>query len=161
MGWPVAGVAQLALHAVNGHRCAPSANPRHHGFCDCGKRLPKPEPAPAPVVPARHPERWLEPARGTLPTYPDRVMARHVQAAAEYGDSWLTRSLIDLAAEIPEEGLDVAGWAMLVGERLTELDPRARGPAADLIERLVLLGAQTTATADRLAAIIAHHQAPR
>lgn len=117
MGWPVAGVARLA------------------------------------VLPVR---RWLDPAARILPTYPARVLARHQAAASEYGDTWRTRHPVDLAREVAEEGLDVAGWAMLVGEQLDHLDPEARAAAAQLVARLVALGAQVTADADKLAALAAH-----
>ena len=142
------------------HDCEPPADPRKQGTCvRCGRPIPPPPPAARPR--RVNPARWLETARGILPTYPARVMARHQQAAAEYGDSWRTRPLVDLAAEPPEEGLDIGGWPMLIGERLDELDPAVRGEAAALVESLIRQGAQVTATADRLAALIAHHKAPR
>lgn len=107
---------------------------------------------------ALHPvTRWLHAAAGILPTYTQRVLARHTAAATEYGDTWRTRNPVDLAKEVAEEGLDVAGWAMLVGERLDALDPAARATAAARVERLVQLGAMVTAEADRLAALCAHH----
>lgn len=100
--------------------------------------------------------RWLDPATGILPTYPARVLARHHAAASEYGETWRTRHPAELAREVAEEGLDVAGWAMLVGEQLEHLDPQARAAAAQIVTRLVALGAQVTADADKLAALAAH-----
>lgn len=83
-------------------------------------------------------------------------MARHRHAAAEYGTTWLHRDLADLCAEVGEEGLDVGGWAMLVGARLEELTPEVRAEVTPMIRELVSLGARSASLAARVRAKIAH-----
>ena len=70
-------------------------------------------------------------------------MARHRHAAAEYGETWRHRSLVDLCAEVREEGLD-------------ELTPELRAEAAQMVRELVLLGARSASLSARLRAKIQH-----
>ena len=83
-------------------------------------------------------------------------MARHRHAAAEYGNTWRHRSLVDLCSEVHEEALDVGGWAMLVGARLDELTPELRAEAAQMVRELVDLGARSAGLSARLRAKIQH-----
>lgn len=83
-------------------------------------------------------------------------MARHRHAAAEYGTTWLHRDLVDLCAEVGEEGLDVGGWAMLVGARLSELTPEVRAEVAPMIREAIQHGARAASLAARVRAKIQH-----
>lgn len=102
------------------------------------------------------PARWLETARAVHPRYPEAVMARHRAAATEYGDTWRSRPMPVLAAEVREEGLDVGGWAMLVGARLDELTPELRAEVTPMVLELVSLGARSASLAARLQAKLQH-----
>lgn len=104
----------------------------------------------------KDPADWLEGGRAVHPRYPEAVMARHRAAADEYGETWRYRDLAALCAEVREEGLDVGGWAMLVGARLDELTPEVRAEVAPLIRELVLLGARSASLAATVQAKIAH-----
>jgi hypothetical protein len=95
-----------------------------------------------------------------LPTYPTRVQSRIDQAEREYGDAWRQRQLRTFADECAEEGEDVAGWLVWIIQRLDEVPADKRAEVTRLVEDLIGLGAQVTAKADRLAALLAHHTHP-
>lgn len=68
---------------------------------------------------------WLRRAIVTDPTgLVARALARIDKVGQRsYGESWATRPIAELVAEIREECADLPGWSVLTAQRLDELDP--------------------------------------
>jgi hypothetical protein len=83
-------------------------------------------------MPARrdpeHERVFLRRAAALAPLFRDHVQQRLARGEELYGDSWANRPVCDLLAEIAEECVDVAAWAVLADQ---SLDQRADLNAAE------------------------------
>lgn len=61
-----------------------------------------------------HRRRWEQ--------FASQVASRLDRGAREYGDASWKRPACELATEVREELLDVAGWAMIMWHRLRDLE---------------------------------------
>ena len=57
-----------------------------------------------------------------LPDYFAEVRSKMERGKRDYGDSSLTRPLVELARELRSEAVDLAGWGAIVWKRSVELE---------------------------------------
>jgi hypothetical protein len=58
----------------------------------------------------------------SLPDYFAEVRSKMERGKRDYGDSSLTRPLVELARELRAEAVDLAGWGAIVWKRSIELE---------------------------------------
>ena len=89
-------------------------------------------------------QRFLRKAGPGAPPFREHACRRLAAGESEYGDSWATRELADLMAEIFEECADVGGWAVLADQALderTDLKDDEREAIADALLSAARYGA--------------------
>lgn len=71
------------------------------------------------------------------------VRDRMDAAERQYGNTWATRPMRELVAEMDEEGMDLGGWSALVGQRLyTDKDPEVISAVLTRLREVAALGAR-------------------
>jgi hypothetical protein len=77
-------------------------------------------------------------ARLAVANWPSTVEQRLAIGQERYGDTWADRSTTDLLDEVSEEAIDLAAWACLAIQSLSDdLDADTIATAGDMISRAI------------------------